>query len=183
MELKQFIDEEVVHLHKLAELVQQSIKEEELLSARLLELEQDAEMSFGQRLADSVAEFGGSWTFISVFFAILLGWIILNTVILSAQSFDPYPFILLNLVLSCIAAIQAPIIMMSQNRREDKDRRRARGDFMVNMKAEIEVRSLHSKVDLLMAEQMGTLFKVQESQLEMLQKIQSLIEEKMKNNG
>jgi uncharacterized membrane protein len=99
----------------------------------------------------------------------------MNTKLFSGNPFDPYPFILLNLLLSCIAAIQAPIIMMSQNRRDEKDRRRARSDFMINMKAELEVRSLHAKIDLLISEQMTSLFKVQQAQLDLLTKIDSKI--------
>lgn len=172
MDLKDLMEQENLHLQRLGELVQDSIKEEQLLSARLIELEQDSELSLSQRLADKVADFGGSWTFIIGFFSVLAIWILINVAFLGEKPFDPYPFILLNLVLSCIAAIQAPIIMMSQNRQEDKDRRRARSDYMINMKAEMEVRSLHGKLDLLLTEQMKSLFKVQQSQLDLLIKIE-----------
>lgn len=171
MDLKDLMEEESLHLQKLSELVSKSIQEEQLLSSHLLEIEQDSTASFGERLADSVAEFGGSWMFIIIFFSILIGWIIINAWVLTSKPFDPYPFILLNLVLSCLASIQAPIIMMSQNRREDKDRRRARGDFMINLKSEMEVRNLHAKIDLLITEQMESLFKAQQTQLELLMKI------------
>ena len=171
MDFKNFMDEEDIHLQKLSELVKQSIDEEQLLSSHLLELEQDSNTTFGERLADSVAEFGGSWTFIIIFFSLLILWILANVYILLNKGFDPYPFILLNLILSCLASIQAPIIMMSQNRREEKDRRRARGDFMINLKSEMEVRNLHSKIDLLISEQMQSLFRAQQSQLELLTKI------------
>ena len=117
MELKDLMEQESLQLKHLAELVQESIKEEKLLSSRLLELEQDTELGVGQKVADKVAEFGGSWKFIIGFFTVLIFWICANIWFLGSQPFDPYPFILLNLVLSCIAAIQAPIIMMSQNRR------------------------------------------------------------------
>lgn len=172
-ELKDLMSIEDLHLKRLADLVQESIDEEQLLTTRLLELDQDSELTWGQVLADKVAEFGGSWTFIVAFFTILAVWIVLNVVFLREKSFDPYPFILLNLVLSCIAAIQAPIIMMSQNRQEDKDRRRARSDYLINMKAEMEVRSLHGKIDLLLTEQMKSLFKVQQMQMDLLKKIES----------
>jgi uncharacterized membrane protein len=119
-----------------------------------------------------VAAFGGSWTFIILFFSILISWILMNLFLLADKPFDPYPFILLNLVLSCIAAIQAPIIMMSQNRRDDKDRRRSRGDYLINLKAEMEVRSLHGKIDLLITEQMQSLFKLQQAQIDLLLKIE-----------
>jgi uncharacterized membrane protein len=170
--LSDILEQEDIFVHKLAELVQQSINEEQLLSAKLIELEQETKPDSGQKLADRVASFGGSWTFITVFFSILILWIFGNIWILRQSAFDPYPFILLNLVLSCIAAIQAPIIMMSQNRKEEKDRRRSRGDFMINLKAEMEVRSLHAKIDLLMAEEMKTLFAVQQAQMDLLQKIE-----------
>ncbi len=178
MELKDLMEQENLHLIKLNELIKKSIDEEQLISARLIELEHDFELSLGQRIADSVAEFGGSWTFIITFFFILFSWIIVNLWFLK-NSFDPYPFILLNLVLSCIAAIQAPIIMMSQNRREDKDRRRARGDYMINLKAEMEVRSLHDKIDLLLTEQMQSLFKIQNAQLDLLNRIDKSLSDKV----
>lgn len=108
---------------------------------------EDAPTTLGQRLADRVAAFGGSWLFISAFFTFILLWMTTNVVLLAGKSFDPYPFILLNLILSCLAAIQAPIIMMSQNRQEEKDRQRARADYRVNLKAEVEIRLLHEKLD------------------------------------
>lgn len=175
MDLKTLMEQEDLHLKRLADLVKDSITEEQLLSSRLIELEQDTEITFGQRCADNVAEFGGSWKFILIFFSILITWILINIWYIGLQPFDPYPFILLNLVLSCVAAIQAPIIMMSQNRREDKDRRRARSDYLINLKAEIEVRSLNSKIDLLITEQMQSLFKVQQSQLDLLNRIEKSV--------
>lgn len=178
MNIKDLIKQESLHLERLAELVKESIKEEELLSTRLIELEQDNQITVGQRWADRVAEFGGSWTFIILFFATLILWITMNLWLLGATPFDPYPFIFLNLLLSCLAAIQAPIIMMSQNRQEEKDRRRARSDYMINMKSEMEVRSLHGKMDLLITEQMKSLFSVQQAQLDLLQKIEKLLEKK-----
>lgn len=130
-----------------------------------------AQMTMGERVADRVASFGGSWTFILSFFAVLAGWIVLNAVLLSAKPFDPYPFILLNLILSCLASIQAPIIMMSQNRKEARDRAQAENDFRVNLKAEIEVRLLHEKLDHLMLHQWSRLLDVQEDQGELLDEI------------
>ena len=177
MDIRTLVEEEGLHLKKLEELVKESIKEEQYLSTRLMELETDSEITPGQMLADKVAEFGGSWAFIVVFFATILVWIVLNVTALNSAPFDPYPFILLNLVLSCLAAIQAPIIMMSQNRQEDKDRRRARGDYLINMKSEMEVRSLHGKIDLLLTEQMQSLFKAQEAQLDLLEKIEKSLRE------
>jgi uncharacterized membrane protein len=103
--------------------------------------------TLGERLADQIAAFGGSWTFITLFFGILFGWILLNLWFLDNEGFDPFPFILLNLILSCLAAIQAPIIMMSQNRKEQKDRQRAELDLKINQTAEREIRELRQKVD------------------------------------
>ncbi|MEZ0607497.1 DUF1003 domain-containing protein [Fibrella sp. WM1] len=110
----------------------------------------DANLTFGQRLADRIADFGGSWTFILLFLGIIIVWMTTNVWYLSNRGFDPYPFILLNLVLSCLAALQAPVIMMSQNRQEERDRERARQDYEVNLKAESEIRLLQQKMDLLL---------------------------------
>jgi len=111
--------------------------------------EDNTPTNFGDRMADKIASFGGSWTFILSFMSFLFIWICFNIYWLSNKGFDPYPFILLNLILSCIAALQAPVIMMSQNRQEEKDRERAKEDLKINQKAEEEIRSLHEKLDLL----------------------------------
>ena len=108
--------------------------------------------TLGQRAADRIAKFAGSWGFIFTFVAVLLAWMVVN-VLLAAGAFDPYPFILLNLVLSCVAAIQAPLIMMSQNRQEEKDRRRAENDYKVNLKTEIMIEDLYDKVNAILAKQ------------------------------
>ena len=108
--------------------------------------------TLGQRAADSIAKFAGSWAFIFSFTGVLILWMVVNTV-LAAKAFDPYPFILLNLVLSCVAAIQAPLIMMSQNRQEEKDRRRAENDYKVNLKTEIMIEDLYDKVNAILAKQ------------------------------
>lgn len=121
-------------------------------------------LTSGQEISDKVARFGGSWAFIISFFTILTIWIIYNTNAPKQGVFDPYPFILMNLILSCIAALQAPIIMMSQNRQEEKDRKRGENDYLINLKAELEVRGLHQKVDLLLQEQIKTLFKKKSSE-------------------
>ena len=130
----------------------------------------------GQNIADSVAKFGGSWTFILIFIFILLFWIILNSIALMKKPFDPYPYILLNLVLSCLAALQAPVIMMSQNRQEEKDRIRAENDYQVNLKAEIEIKILHEKLNHLITDQWDRLVEIQEIQLELLEDLQKKIE-------
>jgi uncharacterized membrane protein len=110
------------------------------------EIKEDSKASFGQKLADGVASFGGSWMFISIFLVFIVGWILLNVFVFLNKGFDPYPFILLNLILSCIAAIQAPVIMMSQNRQEEKDRERAKNDYEINLKSEKEIRELERKI-------------------------------------
>lgn len=130
-------------------------------------------MTFGQRLADKVAGFGGSWTFISIFAAVLVIWILLNSFILITynKSFDSYPYILLNLFLSMLAAIQAPIILMSQNRQAYKDRLSAEHDYEVNLKAEIEIMALHEKIDLLRDKQWSELISIQQEQLKLLSQL------------
>lgn len=158
------------HISKLHDIVRKAIEEESLITERLSSEESD-DRSFGQRLSDKVAEFGGSWRFIIIFGAIILCWIVFNTVVMMNRSFDPYPYILLNLILSCIAAIQAPIIMMSQNRQEIKDRKRAKNDYLVNLKSEIEIRNLHEKMDLSVDDQYKHICEIQQKQIEMLQQI------------
>jgi uncharacterized membrane protein len=130
----------------------------------------DEKTTMGQRAADAVATFGGSWTFIMIFATILLVWVILNSFLLvkSGSSFDPYPYILLNLFLSMLAAIQAPIMLMSQNRQAQKDRLNAEHDYEVNLKAELEIMLLHEKVDLLREGQWGELLAIQKEQLRLL---------------
>jgi len=114
---------------------------------------QEVPSTFGEKVSDHLAEFGGSWTFIGFFAAVMMSWVVMNSLAFFATPFDPYPFILLNLVLSCLAAIQAPIIMMSQNRQEKKDRLRAEGDYLINVRAELEIRQLHAKLDILLSHQ------------------------------
>lgn len=128
-------------------------------------------LSVGQRAADKIAEFGGSWRFIITFFLILIIWIMTNAWFLGTKSFDPYPFILLNLILSCLAAIQAPIIMMSQNRLEQKDRMRGENDYKVNLKAELEIKLLHEKLDHLTFIQSKRMLEVQQIQIDYLEDI------------
>jgi len=139
--------------------------------ARNVVQEHAEQMTFGQRLADNVASFGGSWTFISIFGAVLAVWIFLNSFILiryGSAAFDPYPYILLNLFLSMLAAIQAPIILMSQNRQATKDRLSAEHDYEVNLKAELEILTLHEKMDLLKDKQWSELISIQQDQLKLL---------------
>lgn len=174
--LKHLLDTEDQQLNKLHEIVIKSIEEEKLLSQKLYEFE-DKNPSFGNRLADKVASFGGSWPFIILFICLMLLWMAVNVYFLT-KPFDPYPFILLNLLLSTVAAIQAPLIMMSQNRREDKDRQRAVNDYLVNLKSEIEVRNLHQKLDLLISDQMKTLFEIQKMQMDVMEEIKTELKTK-----
>lgn len=129
--------------------------------------------TFGERLSDRIAAFGGSWRFIMLFMAVLLGWVVLNTFVLPArrEAFDPYPYILLNLFLSMIAALQAPIIMMSQNRQAARDRLEAEHDYEVNLKAEIEIRTLHEKLDQLRERDWASLVAIQQEQIRMLERL------------
>ncbi len=156
-------------LSKLEKTVVNSLKERTTLTDKIANKEQTS--TFGQRVADNVASFGGSWTFIISFGIFLLLWISLNAFWLVNKAFDPFPFILLNLILSCIAAMQAPIIMMSQNRQEEKDRERAKKDYMINLKSELEIRILHEKLDHLIMHQQQELFEIQKVQIEMMNDI------------
>jgi uncharacterized membrane protein len=124
--------------------------------------------TLGERVADRVARLGGSWTFIALFLVFLLGWTLVNYALPASRSFDPYPFIFLNLLLSMVAALQAPIIMMSQNRQSAKDRQMAAHDYEVNLKAEIEIMALHEKLDAMRSEQLTALLARQQQQLDLL---------------
>lgn len=174
--LDELLATEDLQLQKLNEIVLKAIEEEKILSDKLAEFE-EANPSFSSRVADKVASFGGSWRFIFLFLLLMLCWIGANLYLLS-RPFDPYPFILLNLLLSTVAALQAPVIMMSQNRKEEKDRRRAINDYLINLKAEIEIRNVHQKLDLLIAEQMRTLFEIQKEQMRMMQEIKEVLRNK-----
>ncbi len=152
-----------------------AVRQEALLTQHL-DAAITAERTFGQRIADNVASFGGSWTFILSFGAFLAIWIVINVVFLSQKAFDPFPFILLNLILSCVAALQAPVIMMSQNRQEEKDRGRARKDYLINLKSELEIRMLHEKIDHLLLHQQLQLIEIQQMQVEMMKDILEKLE-------
>jgi uncharacterized membrane protein len=146
-----------------------SLKEEEELIATNINVEFERQLRFGEWAADKLADFGGSWRFLFTFAAVLLVWIAVNSSALLTQPFDPYPYILLNLVLSCLAAVQAPVIMMSQNRQEAKDRLRSEYDYRVNLKAELEVRHIIAKLDQLVSHQWQRLLEIQRLQLELLE--------------
>ena len=148
----------------------ESLRKHELLSENV-DLEFERVWTFGEKLADRIAALGGSWPFLIGFGIFLAAWVMFNSYILIARPFDPYPYILLNLVLSCLAAVQAPLIMMSQRRQEAKDRLRSQHDYQVNLKAELEIRHLHEKVDHLLSQQWERLVQLQEVQLELLEEI------------
>ncbi|MFN0274288.1 MAG: DUF1003 domain-containing protein, partial [Chitinophagales bacterium] len=145
-EIDQLLSDENQHLVKLQAIVNDTLKAEKLIIQNLLHPPAEI-LTTGQKVSDKVARFGGSWKFIMLFGFVLILWIIFNILAMGKYKFDPYPFILMNLVLSCIAAMQAPIIMMSQNRQEEKDRMQSENDYMINMKAEIQIRSLNKKID------------------------------------
>ncbi|MEY3241216.1 MAG: hypothetical protein RIR11_2654 [Bacteroidota bacterium] len=168
--IEELLNQENKQIQKLHQIVQETLKAEELIIQNLLNPPIET-LSQGQQISDKVAQFGGSWRFISLFGVVLALWIVFNALAVGAYKFDPYPFILMNLILSCIAALQAPIIMMSQNRQEEKDRMRSENDYMINLKAELQIRSLQQKMDLLLEEQIKTLFETQEKQFALLQDI------------
>jgi uncharacterized membrane protein len=168
--VKEVLQEEVGELSALDQEVIDSLQEREILSENIGK-EFDQDLTFGERLSDRIASFGGSWTFIMIFGAVLFIWIVINTVVLAMRAFDPYPFILMNLILSCLAAMQAPIIMMSQNRSEARDRARAENDYKVNLKAELEIRHLHEKIDHVLRKQYNRLFEIQQIQIELLEEL------------
>lgn len=168
--LEQLVVNEVGELTELEQEVIRSINQQELLSTNIEE-DLTENIPLGDRMADKIASFGGSWTFIMLFFSFLLVWMAINIYVLTARPFDPYPFILLNLILSCLAAIQAPIIMMSQNRKEAKDRQRSEHDYKVNLKAELEIRLLHEKMDHLIVHQNQHLVEIQQIQIDLMEDI------------
>jgi uncharacterized membrane protein len=161
-------------LKQIPNVVSDVLEDELYISSKMIELEQGEDPSLSQKLSDRVAEFGGSWKFIIIFFSFVFGWVIFNATFLNLNSFDPYPYIFLNLVLACIASLQAPFIMMSQNRQEEVDRKRARNDYMVNLKAEMEVRQLKQKLD----EQMKFMLELQVKQTAILERLDANLSHK-----
>jgi uncharacterized membrane protein len=164
------LEKEKGELSAIEQEVVRSLGEQELVSENL-NAAYDETITFGERLSDGLASFGGSWRFLIIFGGILVCWIAVNSVALLAKPFDPFPYILLNLVLSCLAAIQAPVIMMSQNRQEDKDRLRAEHDYRINLKAELEVRLLHTKLDQLLTHQWQRLLEIQQLQIDLMEEL------------
>lgn len=167
--ISHYFQSEIGELSALENTVMNSLTTDKLLGRKVKD--QDEAYTYGERIADKVAEFGGSWTFIISFGIFILFWISINVYVLLNKGFDPYPFILLNLILSCLAALQAPIIMMSQNRQEDKDRERASKDYMVNLKSELEIRMIHEKLDYLITSQQQELLDFQKRQVELMDEI------------
>lgn len=157
--------------------VMEAIKNNSILSENIKD-EIEGQLTTGQKLADKIAEFGGSWTFILTFFSFILIWISVNILFMANRPFDPYPFILLNLILSCLAAIQAPIIMMSQNRQEQKDRQRGEHDYKINLKAELEIKLLSEKIDHLLVHQNKKLLEIQEVQIDYLEDLMKELKKK-----
>jgi len=168
--VKEVLEDEIGELSALDHEVIESLQQHEILSSDISK-QFEKRLTFGERLSDQIAEFGGSWKFLISFGVVLLAWIAVNGVVLAMRAFDPYPFILLNLILSCLAAVQAPIIMMSQNRQEARDRLRAENDYKVNLKAELEIRHLHEKIDHLLRRQYNRLFEIQQIQIELLEEL------------
>jgi uncharacterized membrane protein len=170
LQLTELLEKENGELNTLQKDVLASFDNQDLMTANVDE-SFDTHLTFGQRTSDKIADFGGSWKFIIIFFAIIVLWMIVNIFLLQNKAFDPYPFILLNLVLSCLAAIQAPIIMMSQNRQEERDRLRSKNDYKINLKAELEIRMLHEKIDFILNHQGEHLHELERQQLEILEEL------------
>ena len=165
-----FLAMDVKAIENIHKAVLRSIDDNETSFVQKIEEEVDTR-NYGQKIADKVASFGGSWTFIISFFGFILIWILINVILFLNKGFDPYPFILLNLLLSCLAALQAPVIMMSQNRQEEKDRERAKKDYLINLKSELEIRLLDEKLDHLLMHQQEELIEIQKIQIEIMNDI------------
>lgn len=173
--IAEYLINEVGELNELEEDVLKTLQNHETISSKIDVDGSDSKFTFGQKLADNIASFGGSWKFIIIFGVFIFIWMIINIIFLASKAFDPYPFILLNLILSCLAALQAPVIMMSQNRQEEKDRERSKQDYMVNLKSELEIRMLHEKLDHLIMHQQQELLIIQQVQVEMMEDIMKQI--------
>ncbi|MHC0448384.1 DUF1003 domain-containing protein [Flavobacterium sp. 3-218] len=167
--ISNYLSTEIGALSAMEKNVISSLKEDKSIVS-IVEDEEETR-SLGQKVADKVADFGGSWTFIISFVIFISIWIVSNVYIFLNKGFDPYPFILLNLILSCVAALQAPVIMMSQNRQEEKDRNRAKKDYMINLKSELEIRLIHDKIDHFIMHQQQELIEIQKVQIEMMNDI------------
>lgn len=166
--VKDIIRADKGELSVLDEQVVKSLKEQELLSKNI-NIEYDRQRSLGETMADRLAAFGGSWLFISIFCGVLVIWLVMNSVVMLMTPFDPYPYIFLNLILSCLAAMQAPVILMSENRQAARDRMQSEQDYRINLKAELEIRHLHEKIDHLLMNQWQRLMEIQQIQMELMQ--------------
>ncbi len=178
--LSKLIEQEQGELAVIDQDVLKAMRENSILS-EIIKPEAEPQLTLGQRLADKIAEFGGSWIFIIFFFSFIVIWMGINIFVLAQKPFDPYPFILLNLILSCLAAIQAPIIMMSQNRQEEKDRSRAEQDYKINLKAELEIKLLNEKIDHLLLNQNKKLLEIQNLQIDYLEDLMKRMKENSAN--
>jgi len=175
--ISEYLEKEVGELSELEKTVLTSISSNTTITDKV-DGDNQQKLTMGQLIADKVASFGGSWTFIISFGFFILLWILTNVFWLVNKGFDPYPFILLNLILSCLAALQAPVIMMSQNRQEEKDRERAKKDYMINLKSELEIRTLHEKIDHFVMDQQQELLEIQKVQIDMMNDIISKLQDK-----
>ena len=173
--ISDYLVKEVGELSELEKTVLNSVTNNNTLTDKI-DNDDKQTLTIGQRVADKVASFGGSWTFIISFGVFIAIWIFINIFWLINKGFDPYPFILLNLILSCLASLQAPVIMMSQNRQEEKDRERAKKDYMINLKSELEIRTLHEKIDHFIMDQQQELLELQKVQIEMMNDILKQLE-------
>lgn len=176
--VSEYLKVQLDEMDETEKTVLESITNKTSLTSKLEEDDEVQVLTFGQQVADKVASFGGSWTFIISFGFFILFWISVNVYWFMNKGFDPYPFILLNLILSCLAALQAPVIMMSQNRQETKDRDRAKKDYMVNLKSELEIKILNDKIDHLILHQQQELLEIQKVQIEMMSDILKELETK-----
>jgi uncharacterized membrane protein len=175
--LSSLIEQERGQMDVIDQDVMYALKNNSILSENI-EDSIEGRLTLGQKMADRIATFGGSWTFIIAFFTFILFWIGINIWVLTVRPFDPFPFILLNLILSCLASIQAPIIMMSQNRQEQKDRQRAEHDYKINLKAELEIKLLSEKIDHMIVNQNKNLLEIQEIQTDYLEDLMKEIKKK-----
>lgn len=175
--LSDFLKKETGDLTALEQIVLKNEADHRLIT-QAVDMDDLGELTTGQKIADQVASFGGSWRFIISFFVFLALWILVNVYLFINKGFDPYPFILLNLILSCIASLQAAVIMMSQNRQEERDRERSKKDYLINLKSELEIRLLNEKIDHLMMHQQQELLEIQNIQVEMLNEITNLVKDK-----
>lgn len=173
--LEKLLEAQNEHQKMMRQIMMDSIHEQKELHSKLFDEERENKWSLGELIADKVASFGGSWNFIIFFFLIIISWMYYNMKMPATEVFDPYPFILLNLLLSCLAAVQAPIILMTQNRKEARDRKRAQDDYLINLKAELENRFMDQKLDLFINEQFKELIEIQKVQIDKIDSLEDLL--------